>query len=204
VSWSASTSLRLAAGALLVGLAIMLVPGESEANGRPPRPWDLQVALRVDGECGSFGDSLPALIVDRRMAPGERAGVTGICVRNAGPGPGRLFLSVTDRTEEERGCTGDEATVDATCGAGTGELGQALVVAYATQPRCKGDLGSAGLAGLASLDGAPRDLGLDLKAGATGCLALDLWYRLGPTGVVEASQSDAISWRYAFDLVERP
>lgn len=179
------------------------MPGDSEANGRPPKAWDLQVALRDAGQCGPFGDALPALIVDRLMAPGEHAGVTGICVRNAGPGPGRLFLSVTDRVEEERGCTGDEATVDATCGAGPGELGEALVVAFATQPRCRGDFESAGLAGLAALDGTPHDVALDLKAGETGCLALDLWYRLGPMGLVQASQSDAVSWRYAFDLVER-
>lgn len=199
---SARSSRRRGAVALLVaGTTVALGPIPSLAgsdSGSGPR---LKVALRVDGRCGAFTSRLPPLVNVRDLEPGQTTTPTQLCIATRGSPRARLFLSSVDTESTETGCTGDEAAVDNTCGSGQGELDSALTVLVAVQNGCRGRFGAKQEVPFAALAQQPVELPGVGGPGRMDCLALSL--RHDGTSLVESSaaQSDAVRWRYAFDLV---
>jgi hypothetical protein len=122
------------------------------------------------------------------------------CLRNVGTESLSLTSSVIDLVQTDVDCTGDEAVVDQTCGAGgVGELGGILTVAFSNIPSCTGSnitmptggplLGTSPVVSLGSI-----------PAGTTLCGAI--FIRASDAATVDdlvAAQTDRVTWRFAFD-----
>lgn len=167
-------------------------------GGSQPR---LEVALRVDGQCGAFTRQLPPLVNVRDLEPGQTTTPTQLCIATQGSPRARLFLSSVNTDSTETGCTGDEAEVDSTCGSGQGELDSALTVLVAVQEGCRGRFGAEQGVSFAALAQQPAELPGVGGPGRLDCLALGLRHDGTSSAETSAAQSDALRWRYAFDLV---
>ena len=190
---------------LLAGCAAVLVVGSAaNADGdrrRNDRKQDVELALRVDGRCGPFADQLPPILIESGVAVGDTLGNVTICVRNRGDDDASLVLRAIELVDVDIACTGDEALVDASCGAaGPGELSDSLLQRVGIGS-CRQDpaFRSAWDRSLAGLADRPlvltRDLGDDRV-----CVRLRLRYG-GSAADGVRSQSDRTTWRYAFTLV---
>ena len=160
--------------------------------------------------CGTFVDDLATgLISVTDAAPSVNyLQRSYFCLKNAGTAAIGVRWSVTDLADVETGCTGDEATVDTGCGiaAGTaydGELSQALKIRLSnwncTTGVSDGDI-LAGFENLTQPGGVPIQGDLTLGPGDIYCGSVEVLY-LEDTGVdiVQAAQSDQVTWRFAFD-----
>jgi hypothetical protein len=204
VTWPGAPNRRNAWGAVLVGAVVAsALAGSADAAPKPPPPAvDIVVAIRTGGVCGTFAQSLPTLVSKTDMRPGDRIDPIEICLRNVGTAKGAARLTVIDRVDSETGCSAGEAAADASCGGtGIGELGGQLVVPIAIRPGCTGKLSSAIGYPFDTLtrSSAPVDT---LRPGASSCVVLGLEYRPSSATAAAASQTDRVTWRYAFDLVQ--
>lgn len=182
---------------VVLGVAFLVPP----ASGAPPQGPDIEVAVREGGKCRMFAENLPALFSGAGIQPGERAPRVDVCVRNRGRMDARLTLAIFERVEAETGCTGDEPSVDVTCGAAqAGELGRNLVLILTTQPDCKGPAGTPVEVNLITLESAPAVLSPTLRSNRTDCVGLQVEHRPTSDEATAAAQTDTVTWRFAFDL----
>jgi hypothetical protein len=204
VTWPGAPNRRNAWGAVLVGAVVAgALAGSADAAPKPPPPAvDIVVAIRTGGVCGTFAQSLPTLVSKNDMRPGDRIEPIEICLRNVGTAKGAARLTVIDRVDSETGCSAGEAAADPSCGGtGIGELGGQLVVPIAIRPGCTGKLSSAIGYPFDTLTrtSAPVDT---LRPGASSCVVLGLEYRPSSVTAAATSQTDRVTWRYAFDLTQ--
>jgi hypothetical protein len=188
-------------GAVLIAAVVAgVLAGSVEAAPKPPPTLDLVVAIRSAGQCGTFAESLPTLVSRTGMRPGDRIDPIEICLRNDGSAKGSARLTVIDRVDSEVGCSSGEAAVDPSCGGtGIGELGRQLVVPLAIRPGCTGPLTSSIGYPFDTLSRTSAPVA-SLRPGDVWCVVLGLEYRPSSAAETAASQSDRVTWRYAFDL----
>lgn len=158
--------------------------------------------------CGSYADDLATgIITATDMAPGG-AEVTGyVCVRNVGSRAVDVAASVIDLVDSDTGCTGDEASLDTTCGGDqAGELSTYLAVSieygvggpvtnYCPAP-LPGGMGGGSVDTLTTTTSGHFTLDPDPELFA--CLGFTVRdVALGDA--LTTSQSDTATWRFAFD-----
>ena len=183
--------------ALALGVVFLVPP----ASGAPAPGPEVEVSVREGGKCRPFAEQLPALFTVGGMQAGERTPRVDVCVRNRGHMAARLTLAIFERVESEAGCTGDEPSVDGTCGAGqAGDLGGNLVVIVTTQPDCRGPTATPIDVSLVALESVPAVLSPALRANRTDCIGLQIEHRPMSDEAASAAQTDTVSWRFAFDL----
>ncbi|MEX2246545.1 MAG: hypothetical protein WEC75_07645 [Dehalococcoidia bacterium] len=200
-----SRSGRSLAIALLVASValLLLIPSAGAAHGEGRHrdaPPDLEVALRLDGRCGRFADSLPPLVIASGVRAGETVADVDICVRSRGNGEaGPLSLQATELVDVEVACTGDEGLVDASCGtAAAGELSQVLLQDLGVGS-CRKNAALTPSWQLPLADLAESPIVLNPELNGRICVRLRLSYSPGVDGAT-AGQSDRSSWRYTFTL----
>ncbi len=188
-------------GAVLIAAVVAgALAGSVDAAPKPPPTLDLVVAIRSGGHCGTFAQGLPTLVSRTDMRPGDRIDPIEICLRNDGSAKGAARLTVIDRVDTEVGCSPGEPAADPSCGGtGVGELGRQLVVPIAIRPGCTGPLPPSIGFPFDTLSRTSAPLAT-LRAGEVWCVVIGLEYRPSSEAEAAASQSDRVTWRYAFDL----
>jgi hypothetical protein len=203
VNWPRAPKRRNAWGAVLVAAVVAgALAGSADAAPKPPPALDIVVAVRTGGVCGTFAQSLPTLVSKNDVRPGDRIDPIEICLRNDGTAKGAARLTVIDRVDSETACSPGEAAADPSCGGtGVGELGGQLVVPIAIRPGCTGKLSSSIGYPFDTLSRTPAPADT-LRPGASSCVVLGLEYRPSSATAAAASQTDRVTWRYAFDLTQ--
>ena len=189
--------------ALFVALALGAVSTVS-AHDDDDDDAEVRVAQVANGKCGKLTDSLPALISRTGLRPGEVAGDVTVCVENRGD-DAALSLRVIELVDVDRACTGEEPTRDSSCGSGKrGELGASLLqqVRLGACPSVPSGTNPALDRRLPNLQ---SSLGLvaRLRRKQIVCVRLRLLYEPPNSNASITSQSDRVTWRYAFTLTER-
>jgi hypothetical protein len=174
-------------------------------SGSQPRAADLQIGELIGDTCSGLQDDLgTALWNITSLQPGD-AVYRQICLKNNGAASVTLSFTAIDMVESDTQCTGDEQTVDPACGGGLGQgqLASLLQVDYQVDRNCDSVItpdeidGSHGLFGLTSV---PLVDGTGLFGGLTACVGLTVRYPSSTTmDVVQAAQTDGVSWKFAFD-----
>lgn len=194
--------LAVVLSALVLGAGIGTGTTLAAGSGQP-RQADLKVALFDNGRCGSFSDTLPAVITRPEIKPGDRVSDLTVCITNSGRTDGAVGLSIIERAEDDVTCDGEESVHDPTCGSGqVGELGSSLAqrigVGACTTPI---NISAAHDRWLPELETAvallPR-----IRPRQVICTRLVLDY--SPAAAMEdvVTQSDRTSWRYSFSIIE--
>lgn len=170
---------------------------------------DLQIADGTPAggpiSCGSYVDDLATgvLAMSDVAASGGGGSTSWICLRNVGSATVDVRATLEDLIDSDTGCTGDEGAVDASCGGGSGELGQYLTVLEAEVGCADGSpTGSHGPQSFMSMVGSPMSLG-PLAPGASLCLVFNVTYQADEAGAL-MSQSDTVTWKFAFDGTAAP
>ena len=185
-----------------LALAVVTVTGAYAAPGGSRSSPDLSVALHDGTACGAFGDSLPTIVSRSGVGPGDVAADVTVCVRLDTDNGRELNLLVTELVDSDPSCTGNEATLDLTCGAGrAGELGASLFQ-EAGVGRCMPDLpiGAASGAHLPDLQREALLLDPRLRKAEVRCVRLRLRYQPEGSAAASISQSDRTTWRYVFQV----
>ena len=160
--------------------------------------------------CGTYVDDLVTGLISVTNAAQSVSYLqrSYFCLKDVGAAAILIRWSATDLSDIETGCTGDEATVDTGCGivAGTaydGELSQALRVRL-TNWNCltgasEGDI-LASFESLTQPGGVPTQGQVSLGPGDVYCGSVEVLYPWGTANeVVQAAQSDQVTWRFSFD-----
>ena len=114
-------------------------PTNSFASGSRPSTADIEVAetsdLQANPTCsdGTFADNFVSYFFNVTDAQPSAAPQNSriLCVRNAGAGTVNLTTRTFDMLDVDTDCTGDENSVDATCGGGgTGEIREYVVLHF--------------------------------------------------------------------------
>lgn len=165
---------------------------------------DIQLAL-LDGSCGTFTEDLETGLFAVTEDESDDLVLAGFCLRNNGNFPVRVAAVALDVVDVEVACTNREAEVDETCGSGgLGELsGDLGISAYLSE--CDVDNGfpafdhRAFSRSLADLATARVEL-VQLPPDSTTpvCLMANTGYSFSE----RASQSDRVTWRFAFEASE--
>jgi hypothetical protein len=179
-------------------------------SGARPRAADIQLAVGtpVAGggfSCGAFEEDLTTplwTVVD--LQPGD-SHERYLCAKNNGAAGFMATLSVIDLVNKDSLCTGDESTVDATCGTGTGAGQLASVLEVKVNGYDCGDSslqGTMGPTGFSAMASTPFSVSPDpLPAGEVGCVGISVAYASStPEASIQAAQSDGVSWKFAFDV----
>ena len=196
---------RRAGLAVVVVLAVAGIPTVAGARndddaGKKDRV-ELTVGLHDGDRCRPDGDELPTMVSEAALQPGDSTAPVTVCARSKGGADTRLSLAVTEVTETDLACTGDEAAVDTTCGGGQpGELADQLVVSVATQPKCKGRYGPARTLDFSELATTATVVAPVMKHNQVDCITLAIAYPSPSAEAAALAQSDRVRWRYAFDL----
>ena len=169
------------------------------ASARDPDAPDLKVAIRTDAGCGAFADSLPPLVTDTAAA-GETVADLTLCVQSVAATGRLLTIGVEELVDVDAACTGDEASVDASCGAGIGELSGSLVQLVGAEP-CRRNPRPDTMweRSLPQLSTTQLQLTRRLHEDRLLCVRLVLRYEPDAAASV-VSQSDRTSWRYSFTV----
>lgn len=178
-------------------------------SGSQPSVADLQVGEFVGEACTGMSDDLAtALWSVSSMQPGDAVGRV-ICLKSNGAAAVSVRLAAIDIAEGDAQCTGDEQTVDTSCGGGLGQgqLASALLVEYATDMDCDTVIGESGedQVGVLGTLGVGSSFAVlsaasGLAAGSTMCVNLTVRYPSETSiDLVQAAQSDSVSWKFAFD-----
>lgn len=192
---------RLLLGAV-AGLAGVGAIGTA-ASARDPDQPDLKIAIRTDAGCAGFTDSLPPLVIDAAASAGGSVADVTICVQSADASGRFLTLVVQELVNVDPACTGDEASVDASCGEGAlGELSDSLVQLVGVKP-CRRNPRPDTIweRSLSELSANPLLLARRLHEDRILCVRLVLRYEPDAAASV-VSQSDRATWRYSFTLNE--
>jgi hypothetical protein len=193
---------RPAIGVLVCLLAVAVLGAPSAASGGDPKP-DLQAAVFSGGGCGAFGDSLPVLVTRANIRPGEIASDVSVCLKVIGADGRDVSLTVIELVELDISCTGDERTLDRSCGGlARGELAASLVQRVGVSPCAAAPppTDPALERRLPILRDEALTLMTRLRRGELACVRLVLVYEVtGPPAAV-VSQSDRVTWRYAFNV----
>jgi hypothetical protein len=190
-------------GVLVPLLVVALLGAPSAASGGgDPKP-DLRAAVFTGGACGTFGDSLPLLVTRANLRPGDVAGDVSVCLKVVGDDGRQLRLTVGELVDVDASCTGDEGTLDRSCGAmGRGELAASLIqqvgVAQCSDKPPPTD--PALDRRLPSLRDEALTLMSRLRRGELACVRLVLVYQVTDPTAAVVSQSDRVTWRYAFSV----
>lgn len=189
-------------GAALLALVAAFALGVASSVGAhddDDRDVEVKVSKVVNGRCGDLEDSLPALVASTGLAAGDVAGDVTVCVANTGEEDVLLTLRATDLVELDSRCTGEEATVDATCGwARRGELGPALLQELGVGSCPAPGVAPALARRLTELAAGSLVLFERLREQQLVCVRLRLRYEPPSAAAAVASQSDRTFWRYAF------
>lgn len=162
---------------------------------------DLKVAVRTGESCRDLRDRLPVLVTESHLEPGTATSPVEVCALNRGSSTGRLTLGISEVTQQDPVCTGEEAAVDTTCGKNrAGELAGSLVVLVAHQPGCQGPFGATTSLAFVDLATTPAVIAPAMKTNERHCTALALEYSPSTVEAGAAAQTDLVRWRYAFDL----
>jgi hypothetical protein len=189
--------------ALAIALAgIVAVGGAPLVGARSDQGPDIKVALISDGRCGKQADALPVLVAATGTKPGDLVGDITVCIWSRG-GQTLTLISLTavELLDVEGACTGDEAAVDTTCGAGQqGELSASLVHQIGTGicPSVS-DARLLVQRRLSDLAASPVALGL-MGRNDLVCVRMRVRLQTADPSVAARSQTDRSSWRYAFSL----
>jgi hypothetical protein len=187
----------------MAGLAALVVMATVASAAGDEQP-DVKLALRTDGGCGLFADSLPAIVTESGVAWGDTVVDVTICVLSPGVDGGSLALQAVELVDVDVACTGDEALVDASCGnAGPGELGDSLIQQVGIGS-CRRNPATkrAWDRSLSDVSTNPLLLTRRLEGDRPLCVRLVLRYEPDVDATV-ASQSDRTTWRYSFTLSGR-
>ncbi|MEQ1787370.1 MAG: SipW-dependent-type signal peptide-containing protein [Acidimicrobiales bacterium] len=178
---------------------------ESEDLGRAA---DLQLAFgepSLPVDCGGFDDHLLSDVLSIEDVPAGQFGATEwMCIRNVGSSSVGVTATVIDATDVDTGCTGDEATEDPTCGGDqAGELYPRLVASITTMD-CVDNSSTVVIApaSFASLSATPVPL-FTLAPSSTMCVHMSVTYAANEAQA-QVSQSDTVTWRFAFDGTTAP
>jgi predicted ribosomally synthesized peptide with SipW-like signal peptide len=181
-------------------------------SGSRPHAADLTILTGGSGPFPTCNDPMLTFLQNTTtpqfvlsdVQPGAINGPAWVCLRNEGSAPLNITVSAIDITDQEDGCTGDEAANgDTTCGAGDpGELSPLLNVSVLSGNACTGMGISSDTHALTGLTAAPVDFGaIDTLAPTTiECIGLRVEYPAStPESQVQVAQSDSVTWRFAFD-----
>lgn len=178
---------------------------ESEDLGQSA---DLQIAIgepSLPVDCGGFDDHLLSDVLSIADVPAGQFAVTEwMCVRNVGSSSVGVTAAVIDAIDVDTGCTGDEAAEDPTCGGDAGgELAPRLAVAITTMD-CVDNASTTilGPVSFASLSSTPAPL-FTLAPSTMMCVRMSVSYEADDAEAL-VSQSDTVSWRFAFDGTTAP
>lgn len=168
-------------------------------TGALAKAVDIQVAEftagSIGGTCGTFTDdsTSPLLTVDSVQPSATPLRGPTFCVKNAGSLAATVMENLIDVADVEVDCTGDEATVDTSCGgSGVGEVAQSLQL-QTWWGDCAGGAGAGPMHAFNS-----HFEGRLFQPGETKCLYHEFLYN--PTGdAAIAGQSDRLTWRFAYD-----
>jgi len=179
--------------------------GENSASSRGEvASADLQIALgSYDGDtgittCGTYSEDLITGIISATdMVPSDTNAFGHVCLKNVGSRTVDLSASVIDLVDTDHACTGDEASVDETCGSDlTGELSARLQV-FVFGPDCSNGGTSYGSTQVATMVAAPFEIDF-LDPDEVTCLHLRVQDQASGD-FITTTQSDTSTWRFAFD-----
>lgn len=194
--WSVTALLTVVASAALAsGAHVQVTKADADSKGGS----GLEVAIAEKGRCARFADAADGIVAVTDAGPGDQSPVTRLCLKTAGRA--RVHLGIRDLVDLERGCTGGEASVDPTCGAGApGELAGSLVQLLSVEQRCFTDapLTRHPLPALAET---PLDLGV-LDDQRVVCVVLAARYDPATAEAAHAAQSDRAEWRYVLRVTD--
>jgi predicted ribosomally synthesized peptide with SipW-like signal peptide len=167
---------------------------------------DLKIAAYDTGtqQCGTFTDDLTTGIFDVTGAQSSPNPVAqaSVCLRNDGTLPAGVNVVAIELQDIDFDCTGDEATVDTSCGAdGAGEVASSVTIRMTSGSSCP----AGGLAQdrtLTALTSSPLNVESSLAPGAQDCTTFEVIYQNGGNDVIKA-QSDRATWRFAFDATSQ-
>ena len=193
---------RVVLAAATAGVVVVTILASSASGAPAPKQPNVQLAPRTGSVCGAFVDELPPLMATSDVAAGTTVADVSVCIRNAGTADGRLALGAIELSDTDPECTGDEDSVDSSCGGGAaGELSPRLVQRAGVDSMCRTAPPTDPTLDrtLAQLAASPVVLASRLMKGKQLCARLVLRYEPDAAGTV-AGQSDRTTWRYAFTL----
>ena len=194
------------AGGIFAGFTDRATGGANSVESAAARhAADLMIGTFNGESCGDFADDTETgLFTYTKVMPHDAlAPITNYCLANVGTETLAITLSAIDYADVDVECTGDEAAFDTTCGGDQqGELGDALQLVVFIDRDCDGTIEETAANGNPQgFDGVLGDLEPDaqalmqLDADTQTCLVIHAFY----DGASQASQSDQVSWRFAFD-----
>ena len=182
--------------------------GPNTADSGPrPKAADIQLSTATADTnsavtCGTFQDDLTTALWEAHDLQPFADIQRYLCIKNVGAAAVDVYMGAIDLQQSDPECTGDEATVDADCGsgAGHGQLADALMIEI-ERIDCDGTfhltLGNS-LSALAT--GSMPVTATSLPSGEKLCVKAHAEYPFNaPEELIQRAQSDAVSWRLAFD-----
>jgi len=178
------------------------------ASKQLPRAAELQIAAGSQGtnwsvSCGTYSDDLVTGVLSMSdVTPNTTGDSDFVCLKNAGSATVDLTTSAIDLTDLDTDCTGDEGTVDTTCGVDettsepqAGELSPLITLSLTVADCSDVNQGSRGLGAL------PDVTSVSVTTMAPGdVLCVGFTSRYLPTDAqAQTAQSDTVTWRFAFD-----
>lgn len=178
------------------------------ATKQLPRAAELQIAPGTAGSnwsitCGTYSDDLQTGVISMSdVTPNQVGDSDYVCLKNAGSATVDLTTSAIDLTDLDTDCTGDESTVDTTCGVDettsapqAGELSPLITLSLTVADCSDVNQGGHGLGALPDL----TSLSVTTMApGDVVCVGFTSRY-LPTDAEAQTAQSDTVTWRFAFD-----
>ena len=170
---------------------------------------DLQIADWGPLGCAEWQEHLATGLWDAtNIQPGDTT-TRQLCLKNNGAAAATVTFTTLDLVQSDVECTGDEASVDPSCAlpGQIGELAGLLEVHYRVDADCDttfeaGEVEGSGV--LSTLGATPTTLTTATGAapGSTMCLSISVVYPSTTSlNAAQASQSDSVTWKFAFDAV---
>ncbi len=170
-------------------------------SGALPPSADLQIATATFANgyvCGSFGEDMTSSLISIVSSPGEDNHFSYLyCVRNIGSQTVNLTVMAENLNDIELGCTGDESVYDASCGSGTGELGDFVMVIHERADCLTGAFEIDDMHNLRDTSTTAVSLGA-LGPNETQCFMAAIEESSATEAQRQAAQSDRLAWRFAW------
>lgn len=177
-----------------------------------PGAADIEIARALSAvdcpEQDYVDDLIGDLVQWSDAKPGDSLSTHWFCVKNVGAASVDVTVTAFDIASSDIACTGDEATAgDVSCGTGLGELNAVVYIGVQQYDCATGtDIGGTAEVTVTGMSVTPKAVGTTIASGDVVCVELLTYYP--PVGaaasltLAQMAQSDAISWRFAFDAVE--